>query len=233
MKILGMEEVDDGTELIVARGWGLRDAATNPCAQCPSKCCTFQIALTTVEAMRMAFTLRLPFDAFLEAAPMSYSGAERFAHAIDLDTGPSKLVLKRTDGWCTHLLRAGTEHSRCGVYELRPAVCRLFPFLFELDGEETSVGSGNPICPHRWAVTPSTAERLQTDALQWKEDVTKDAEIVARFNAATRTDRSLTGFLAWLRDDAGPALGHNPRAFDRFPDRPKFAFLKATTRRVI
>jgi Fe-S-cluster containining protein len=175
----------------------------------------------------------LPFAEFLESAPMSYEGAERFAHPIVLTSGPSKLVLKRVDGWCTHLVRPGTEQSRCGVYELRPAVCRLFPFLFELDGEEMSVGHGNPICPVRWAFTQTTTERLEADALRLRDDVAQDRELALRWNEAPRADRSLDAFLAWLKDEAGPLLGHNPRAFDRFPERTQFAFLKTSTRQLI
>jgi Fe-S-cluster containining protein len=228
-----MEEVSEGTELVVARGPGQTDAATNPCAHCPSKCCDFLVAVSTVEAMRMAFALRIPFDEFLDASPMTTGGAERFASSIELDVGPSKLVFKRIDGRCTHLLRPTAERSRCGVYELRPAVCRLFPFLFEIDGEEISVGYGNPICPVRFAVTPTTATRLETHVLLWKDDMAHDEALVKRWNDVARTDRSLAAFFVWLRDEASPLMGHNPRAFERFPERPKFAFLKATTRRVI
>jgi len=233
LRVLGMEQVDDDVELVVGRGWGLRDAATNPCAHCPSKCCGYQIALTTVEALRMAYTLRLAPSAFLTVAPFTTGGAERFAHALLLDDGPSMLVLRRTDGWCTHLLRAGHESARCGVYELRPAVCRLFPFLFELDGETHSVGHGNPICPVRWATTARTEERLEVDARRWQADFAQDAGAAARWNDVARDVRSEAALLDWLAVDEARAQGHDPRALERFPPRPQFAFLKAATRRVI
>lgn len=233
LRILGMEQVDDDVELVIGRGWGLRDAATNPCAHCPSKCCGFQIALTTVEVLRMAYTLRMSPASFVTVAPFTTGGAERFAHALTLDDGPSMLVLRRTDGWCTHLLRAGSETARCGVYELRPAVCRLFPFLFELDGKSHSVGHGNPICPVRWATTTRTEERLLSDALRWASDYEQDAEAASRWNDVDRPVRSEAALLDWLAVDEARAQGHDPRALERFPPRPQFAFLKAATRRVI
>jgi Fe-S-cluster containining protein len=67
------------------------------CSRCPAICCQLKVLLVAGD-----------------------DPPERF---IDVDEDGAQIMGKDDDGWCAALDR---EHMRCGIYELRPLVCREF-----------------------------------------------------------------------------------------------------------
>jgi Fe-S-cluster containining protein len=60
--------------------------------------------------------------------------------------GEKRVLKQREDGSCIFLQNNGEEAYRCGIYELRPALCRLYPFEFERTGLNTGVLRFIPCC---------------------------------------------------------------------------------------
>ncbi len=127
---------------------------TSPCATCPTaRCCTsFDPELTSADVARLVAQLGLAPEHFATLAPVR-------ADAIGPDGvrlgGPEtrELRLARTPApkgeggarRCVFLLHLGPGLNRCGVHEVRPALCRLYPS----DATRFGVMVGTPleICP--------------------------------------------------------------------------------------
>ncbi len=80
------------------------------CNNC-SKCCeTLRIELTIFDIYRISQRLSMQTNSFLD----------KFCEKID----SNYVVLKKTNGKCPFL-----KNKRCTIYEYRPAVCVLYPFM--------------------------------------------------------------------------------------------------------
>jgi Fe-S-cluster containining protein len=179
--------------------WSQVDHSLNPCERCLSKCCTKTVHLSALEAALISQTLSMPFSSFLVTEPWEdnedfiHTGVMPY-HRLDLDTGPSRLTLrKRDDSMCVFVFFVDGR-GRCGNYAQRPGICRLYPAAFYEDGVHRWVG-GTDLCGERWLFDESTPAKLLRELERWHDDVARDETLCAEWNDPERDKRSL--------DDAG------------------------------
>ena len=109
-------------------------------------------------------------------------------------------------GHCVHLVRPGSTTSRCGIYELRAANCRLYPFTLEDELGLIPAGSQEH-CPVQWLQDEGVRERAAEDVQRYRDDQQLDRAIVRFWNRGRRA-RSLPGFVDWLTGHVAGELGH-------------------------
>lgn len=110
--------------------------AATICRACRTRdCCRSEVALSGDDVVRIARTLQVIPDHFVALVPVADARA-RVAEGILLGRGrePYRLVLRRRetepgrgDQVCTFLLELRDGRRLCGLAELAPAACRLFP----------------------------------------------------------------------------------------------------------
>jgi Fe-S-cluster containining protein len=192
--------------------------ATNPCIYCPSRCCALTVDLTIVEALRIAYTLVIPLMDFIELREPSDMKPAKLSHPFRLHGGNKIFTLKQDEGYCVHVVRPGQLRSRCGIYELRPAICRLYPFTMEHQGAEIQMGVQSK-CPVQWMQSEDTRLRAYADMKQFQKDYADDEKWTEVWNQETREDILLETFIEFLMYEVGPALGYNPKLFTPLPER--------------
>ena len=66
---------------------------------------------------------------------------------IDILNGDRRRLKIRSDGSCAFLSSSGiTESHVCSIYDLRPTLCRLYPFHFERSGRDLYTIKPIPCC---------------------------------------------------------------------------------------
>ncbi len=180
-----------------------------PCDGCISGCCRgYHVVLTGGDAFRIARGLALPPNDFCE---LRWLGEEQGRYRILLNGLPGaepryyRLALRRLPGdhpryekRCNFLLTVG-ERGRCGIYDLRPAVCRTYPTGLGDDGA-VHLEAGGQYCPEPWSL-----ERIDVPAFRLRHQH-RDRQIAL-------WDALVDGWNARLRADA-EAVGHS--VFYRF-----------------
>jgi Fe-S-cluster containining protein len=119
------------------------------CADCLQYCChQLNVHVSAADIARLAKRLDVPAEAFLELRVMARSSADSFLLS---PTGAEyELVLCRRErdaqgnASCVFLLVMQDGRSRCGVYEDRPRVCRVYPFY--LEGDQPRLDASH-LCP--------------------------------------------------------------------------------------
>ncbi len=152
------------------------------CSLCPSRCCRLTVKLSLPDAVHYCNTLQVPFFAGLTFTPGDHV---HHAFAVDRDArivpetdgwpGKAEIMLRRSeDGACQSLIRVG-GYERCGVYEARPSLCRLYPAAWNSD-----VAKGGPeaiLCPVAYGIAPAEEARLKEHIersilfWEWHDDV--------------------------------------------------------------
>ncbi len=141
----------------------------NPCNLCPGRCCRLNVKVSLLDAVHYCSTLGVPFFSGLTLRPSDHK-----THAFKVQRDPrlnpdeegwqgsAEIYLRRKeDGACHALMNIG-GYDRCGVYEARPMVCRLYPMAWTSD-----VAKGSPamiLCPMPFGVTEVAEERFLRDA---------------------------------------------------------------------
>jgi Fe-S-cluster containining protein len=199
VRILNVMEAPAGRTRIPDEG--MPSFSTTPCEHCEARCCSMQTTLSTVEVIRVArHTGRAPLE-LVEIRPYSRAVPTHLAWPFKLDGPVSRAVfsLRRTSGRCGLV----TE-ERCGVYEARPAICRIFPF--HVEDERGRVGVGNTLnCPVQWLQTAELREGLARDVERYREDRARDLESVRFWNRGRRA-RSVEGLVGWLMEHVAEQL---------------------------
>lgn len=142
----------------------------NPCRFCTAKCCrNLTVVLTIPEAVRLVKATGLPPQDIMDFSDKVDS--RKTPHYPLLVKGEGQLreyfiVLKHKGNDCIFL----QDDLRCGIYNDRPNVCRLYPF--DLDGGEMKKGA---LCP----VEFKREESVGGDAKQLRQDL-YDHGVMAR-----------------------------------------------------
>lgn len=189
----------------------------SPCDMCPSHCCHHAAEVSAVEATRMALTLVLPLESFLEPKPWlpEESRADAPAsHPVLLEDGPMRLFFRRVAGGGCRFLHDIDGRGRCLAYAVRPGVCRLYPFAFEEEkegeeGEEVAriaIGTLN-FCPVGWLYDESTEAAVAESLAAWRKDLALDEELCARWNDEERPVRDLSAFARFAIKELAPRFG--------------------------
>lgn len=219
-KILNLPEAEP--EELVRIGHGLwrqqNNYALNPCAYCASKCCSLRVDLTIIEALRVSYTLVLPLLDFLVVRQPTVKHPAKLCSPFLILNEPSNFAFRQNVGHCFHLTRPGELRSRCGIYALRPAICRLYPFSMEQNGILIEMGNEQH-CPVNWMQNDETRERARADFNQFQEDYALEKQWLAKWNTRPYEDRALETFIDFLMNEVGPTLGYNPDVFSALPER--------------
>jgi Fe-S-cluster containining protein len=111
--------------------------ALSPCAQCHEACCRdYLVTVSGLDVYRISTGLGLDPNQF--AVPTSY-GEPPDGFRVDTSGRTHRLSLDKrrrgnAAGWCTFWMPVGEGLGRCGIYALRPGVCRTYPATL-VDGE--------------------------------------------------------------------------------------------------
>ncbi len=159
-------------------------AAAGICRDCKTRdCCSSEVGLSGADVVRIARTLQVNPEHFAALAPM-VGGAAHGSEQVRLGRSgvPHRLVLRRRetapgrgDRVCTFLLELRGGRRLCGLAELAPAACRLFPR--DVDG---GLHTG-PGCWRAW--TEEEAPRNEAATAVAIAERTRWHAVVATWNA--------------------------------------------------
>lgn len=159
--------------------------STWPCQTCNARCCTEDsVPVTTVEALRIAFTALIPLERVVQRVERTSDARETLgAIPIPLQDGVVTLRLRRQeDGACGFLVDvAGTR--RCSVHTTKPGSCALFPLELDDGKQRVAIGSAT-MCPSRWLQSDELDARARTSWKQWRRDVRLEKKLVAAWKKA-------------------------------------------------
>lgn len=105
------------------------------CAACAARTCCYhyRVSLTGHDLWRIAHTLDLPparFAAYVEAEAGSEDGFVLDPSGTRYELALAKSTETHRHGGCVFLVRTNDGAHRCGLGELRPDQCRLYPAYF-------------------------------------------------------------------------------------------------------
>lgn len=187
------------------------------CELCPARCCHLTVHVSLPEVLRLCSVLEVPFHAACGFVPGE--GARSFAIDAKGDPragrhreewpGRGVIAFRRLEtGACQYLVDIG-GFWRCGIYELRPGTCRLYPLSWET--EEVRGGPPVVLCPIPYVVTPERERRMKRDVSQALEDWAVHEEIVAAWEARPLdAPRRPDDFLQFALTAAGERLSIDP-----------------------
>lgn len=186
----------------------------NPCAICPGRCCHLNVKVSLPEALRYTATYRLPVFAALDLVASDHP---RRAFRLDRDRrlmdvqdgwmGKAELRLRRSESGACHALVDAAGFKRCGIYPVRPSLCRLYPFSWE--SEDAQGGPEMILCPTPYALTPSAERQFLVDVEEGLAAWKLHEEVVAEWNAR-KTEPSVEAFLQFALPKVGEVIGMDP-----------------------
>lgn len=162
-------------------------AHPDPCRICAGVCCTdLAVTLNIVDVARIHRALHIPVHDFL-ARYVDEDPRER-PFAFFIRKQPIALALLPPDGenrGCSFLLDVA-GHRRCGIYDIRPGTCRVYPFTDQGNVVKHKPGT---LCPRRFALDEEDSEAIRQEieryqvewgihagfAAEWNEDPPKHA----------------------------------------------------------
>lgn len=102
----------------------------NPCATCGACCTSYVVPVNGYDVWLLSTRQRIPPEQFLVACPQEDPGFDGFRLAADRPA--YGLALDKQGRFnptqpCVFLMLLGQGHTRCGVYNERPSVCRAYP----------------------------------------------------------------------------------------------------------
>lgn len=188
------------------------ERSISPCDTCPGHCCTHAAELSAVEAARIGLTLIVPLESFLATRAWEALGSGydmQASHPVLLDDGPVRLFLRREEDAGCRFLHQVDGRGRCVAYAVRPGVCRAYPYAVEEhDGTRTAIGTVD-LCPTGWLYDESTEEAVGRSLASWRDDLSLDKELCARWNEEERDGRSLSAFARFIVKEMAPRLSLN------------------------
>jgi Fe-S-cluster containining protein len=188
-----------------------RPASLFPCLGCPGHCCHHRVRVTAVEAFRLALTLGFSVDQVARRVPFEPSPPHRLERPpIALRDGEFHLELQRTGEplRCLFLLQVGGE-GRCGAYNLRPALCRLFPYDLEVDGARLQTGD-QAWCPTAWLKDAPAEAQLRLALAAQRRDLRQEKALLRAWSRQ-RGDKDWAAFVAFGVKHLTAYLGVDPR----------------------
>lgn len=117
--------------------------AMGTCMRCGNCCTQFGVCITPFDIRRIAAATGMKAEEFVAVIDVPRE-RERHEPAVMISGRPSLLVLKwRKDRICMFY-----EPGKCGIYDVRPMLCRTYPFV--LTRHEIADIPGR-VCPRKWA----------------------------------------------------------------------------------
>jgi len=164
----------------------------HPCISCHTNCCKeYIIFVNAHDVYRISVGLGLDPGNFLEIY-----GAKEDEWGIQIEEGLVDLALKQKDGTCTFLVQFG-DNFRCGIHDLKPGVCKSYPFQLK---DRKLVQMDDKMCPVDWDVTQEfetmMITHLKKDENEWKFYY----DLILEWNATHQPTAQLSEFLRFLID---------------------------------
>lgn len=162
-----------------------------PCDTCDTNCCKeYIIFVNAHDVYRLSMGLGMTPMSFLEI-----HGAKDFDLGIEVDEGLLDLALKQNDDRCM-FLEESKDIFRCTVNEIKPGVCKSYPFQMD-NGRLVQMPS--KMCPVDWDV--KEFEAMMTAHLKKDEEEWKFYDLLVReWNSKLLTKKPLSEFLKFMMD---------------------------------
>ncbi|MGY5151048.1 MAG: YkgJ family cysteine cluster protein [Candidatus Nitrosopumilus sp. bin_6a] len=134
-----------------------------PCISCHTNCCKeYVIFVNAHDVYRLTTGLGLAPENFLELY-----GAKDYSLGINVKEGLIDLALKQNNGTC-EFLEEHKDFFRCTVNEIKPSVCKSYPFEMK-NGKLNQMTS--MMCPVDWNIAEfekMMISHLKKDEFEWK-----------------------------------------------------------------
>jgi Fe-S-cluster containining protein len=186
------------------------------CQLCPSRCCRLNVKVSLPDAIHYCKTLGVPFF-----AGMTFVPSDHRAHSFEIERDPrvvpaengwqgrAEIQLRRADDGACHALVRMAGYERCGVYDARPSLCRLYPMTWTSD-----VAQGGPeaiLCPIPYGFTDADEQKLIRDAeLSIERWEIHDDVVAAWHQHQPSAGRTLRAFLEFAIPLAAERMGVDP-----------------------
>jgi uncharacterized protein len=152
----------------------------NPCLLCPGSCCDdLAVTLNLVDIALIHRTLLIPVHDFLARYVDDDPREKPFAFYIRKQ--PIALALVPPPGkdrGCSFLMDIG-GWRRCGIYDLRPGTCRVYPFT-DQDGDVQH--KPETLCPRHFDLREVDDEAIKRAIAVYQEDWNAHARFAAEWN---------------------------------------------------
>ena len=167
------------------------------CNQCGDCCREMRIPLSHEDLLRIAATRpQEPLEDWLYVYPVE----DTHPDGVRLNGQMGLLLLRQRDGACVFL-----RDNACGIYGVRPRVCRIWPLEKPPRGERPL-----RVAPQHELLVKLACDRTPMDAAEQRE-VLQEIEAIARayrqydwriqeWNARATPEDGLQEFVAFLRD---------------------------------
>ncbi|MFZ1077612.1 MAG: YkgJ family cysteine cluster protein [Nitrosotalea sp.] len=175
----------------------------HPCISCHTNCCKeYTIFVNAHDVYRISVGLGLDPENFLEIY-----GAKEDAWGIQIEEGLVDLALKQKDDTCTFLIKF-EDNFRCGIHDLKPGVCKSYPFQLK-DGK--LIQMDDKLCPVDWDVAKEfetmMTTHLKKDENEWKFYY----DLILEWNATNPHNLQLSKFLRFLIERVALSINENSK----------------------
>jgi len=165
------------------------DPGAFPCDTCETNCCKeYTIFVNAHDIYRLSIGLNKTPESFLELY-----GAKDYDLGINVQEGLLDLALKQKDGACM-FLEESKDIFRCTVNEIKPSVCKSYPFGFK-NGK--LIQMDDIMCPTDWdtgAFESMMSVHLKKDKDEWQFY----DELVLEWNESHGEKKPLAEFLKFM-----------------------------------
>jgi Fe-S-cluster containining protein len=189
------------------------------------------VTLNGHDAYRLSAGLRLPMRAF---ADMCWSVERDALHRILLDPGTDgerhwyRISLRKVpdvpeQSRCVFLLSVG-DLGRCGVYALRPGVCRAYPT--QLEGDLVQLRSTSYCPPGGWQLDTMDLPAFRAELLEKRRQDALYDRLVEAWNervVSTHADLRVGDFFAFLDAAYGDLARRDPAPLSPTDEPPQSA----------
>ena len=160
-----------------------------PCVSCHTDCCKeYVIFVNAHDVYRLSKGLKMDPEKFLEIY-----GAKDYSLGIKVEEGLVDLALKQRNGGCEFLEESG-EVFRCTVNDIKPGVCKSYPFAMK-NGK--LIQMDKIMCPVDWDISQFESmmvSHLKKDESEWQFY----DELVKEWNAKNAGKKPLLDFLKFM-----------------------------------
>ena len=146
------------------------------------RCCEIgKVEVTTGDVVRIARALAIEPWTFVELTPTADGAA-----GVELDqSGPQhRLVLATGAAGCVFLIRTSSGAGRCGLGDLAPAACRMFPA--DPTAADVTVRTSPGCVCREWTDRDLDGEELTDTSAAARSDRAASRVLVERWNAYVR-----------------------------------------------
>jgi hypothetical protein len=152
----------------------------NPCELCPGSCCDdLAVTINLLDVARIHRALGIPVHDFL-ARYVDDDPAEK-PYAFYIRQQPIALAIlppAHKDRGCSFLMHVG-DHMRCGIYDLRPGTCRVYPFTEK--GKKVK-HKPDTLCPRHFDLDEVSHKTIRREIERYQEEWLKHAEFAREWN---------------------------------------------------